>query len=281
MMPFLTMLAVSKYPSIGECVMCTVTGYKEDIGFDVRLDEYGVPALIMAQDLSSKKIKKNVAAFLKIDEQFPVVVLHVHDNGSLITVSKKDIKATEIKSLTEYYGANQRLITAARRLSHMSADKSQDLQNWEHQFRELLRTYLDDNEKGENMEEHPYNLLLNRETMVALPMAPAYLDLIKERHSDLFGVQIWTERRAVTIQSYRVDGNEFVKSVFAQILAPFAKVYSNTELYEDQTRCNVSVLPIAIPKFEIVVRCYTSALATKTMDDIVKSLEAAQFDYLM
>ncbi len=265
-------------PTLGESVMCTVLNYVEGTGFNVTLDEYdGYEALLMLRDLHSKKIKKNVASFLKVGEQLPLTVTNIDDER--VYVSKKDIKEGEIAICKTYFSQTSKLFSLAKRLSHVSSFT--ELQ-WHEQFTILIMDYLDKcSDKGEDMDTHPYAMCIDKSTLNTLPLSPPYMEVLELKHIDLFGIQICTIKKYFNIQSYQIDGNERVKTILLSALALYKndKTYTNQELHDDQTLCNVTLLPIAVPKFELHVQCYLPKYGVTVAQKILSSIAGSGLDY--
>ena len=263
-------------PILGESVMCTVVSYDEGTGFNVSLDEYdSCEALLMLKNLHSKKIKKNVASFLKIGEQLPLTVISIEDDS--VYVSKKDIKEHEIEICKSYFSQTYKLFSLSKRLSYVSSFSESE---WHNQFTIIMMDYIDKcSNKGDDMDTHPYTICVDKSALSTLPLDPAYMILLESKHVELFGIHICTIKKHINLQSYQIDGNEHVKSALMSARAPYyGPKWTNQQLYDDQTLCNVSLLPIAIPKFELHVQCYLEQYGEVVAQNILSKIKHAGLD---
>ena len=108
-----------------------------------------------------------------------------------------------------------------------------------------------------------------------------YLDLIDCHHARLFGISPLVYRCDVTIQSFSIDGMQYVKDILLGILAKYnrqAGPWNKDELYEITDAVNVTILPVAIPRFQINVAAYRSETCSRVLAEIKVLLEEAKFD---
>jgi translation initiation factor 2 alpha subunit (eIF-2alpha) len=137
-----------------------------------------------------------------------------------------------------------------------------------------------DLKKGEDPEIHPYALCLDKSALLTLPLGPDYMSLLESRHVELFGIQICTIKKTFTIQSYRVDGNSFVKEALLRAIAPYkGDKHTNQQLHDNQQLCNVSLLPIAVPKFELHVQSYLPKYGESVAQNIITCIQQGGLDY--
>ena len=265
-------------PHIDEHVMCTVQEFNPDTGFKVTLNEYNdKEGLLTLKELHKKKIKKSIASFLRIGQQLVLCVQEVE--GIYITLSKKCVDEETSKAVTEYYSITEKLFNLSKRLSHMS-EYSED--TWVELFTDLMDEYLEEYDKTDDIAEHPYTLMSDRFRINELNLDARYAKVLTARHADLFGVQPVNKTMEFTVMSYSVDGNTAVKQAMCAVHKPYKteKKWSDTELYEDPERCNVTVLPIALPKFQVHIQCYGPEQAQTVSGKIKAALESSCFDYL-
>jgi len=270
----------TKAPVVNEITMCTIKDYDSSTGiYQVFLNEYGLDnGQLMTKDVSAK-IKRNMV--LELGTVLPLMVLEIETkrDNCIIMLSKKDVSVQAADQYREYYNLNTKLFGLATRLSYMAQYSATE---WHQQFVTLLAEYLDELEsddltRGDNLERHPYNLLANHEDT---ELDDDYVQVIESKHAELFGMQSFNCRNLFAIYLYSINGNEELKKALLAALEPYktAKPYSLAQLCEDETRCNVTLMPVALPVFELHVQShkkdYGLAISQKIMDVIRRDVEA-------
>lgn len=267
--------------------MCTVISFDDSVGFYVRLDEYDLTALLPLKELSSKKIRKSLASFLKIGTQLPLCVMEVDDSS--IVMSKKGFQTSAIPGSKERYGLNVKLFALARRLAFSvvnaavkgkvtEEDIDQDEVNrLESGWVECLRAA---NDPSVDLQDHLYNVVSNRGRLSTAQLPAERIVVLEEHFVALFGIHPITEARNVIIQTFSINGMDEVKSVLTGITAQYEKVHTDEELYTDQSTSNVTILPTAIPTFQVNVTAYQRDQVDQTHQQIQTALKAAKFNLL-
>jgi translation initiation factor 2 alpha subunit (eIF-2alpha) len=283
-------------PTVNEITMCTVTAFNPDTGFDVHLDEYNIEGFMVLKELSSKKIKKSISSFLKIGTQLPLCVLEMSDDRAIM--SKKDVNSENCQDCKDRYDLNLKLFSLARRLSYtlISAQNQNidcsgeiiiDLKaeklledEWTALFRDLL-------DPEQPLDEHIYNMLSNRNKESHTGLDKGRLIIIEHYHAKLFGIKPITIRADITIQVFDINGMNRVKDALLKICDKYRKpdaskdgddIWTNDELYNNQSAVNVDILPSAIPKFHLHITSYFREQAEGVQKEIQSILEQEKFD---
>ena len=290
-----------------EVTMCTVISYNEQTGFNVMLDEYDLEGLVALVDLNSKKIRGPVSSFLKTGEQMPLLVIDPGVDG-IVYLSKKDVKPQKAKICSDRYALSCKLFNVAKRLpEHLEFTET---------FRYLnSRPDPDDDlDLDPNIvEDHPWVLLQNRE-WERLLMTDEQIQAIEDVHSKLFGIKPRSIRFKFTLYSFACEGNAVVRDHLLHILETWSRPatappstasatasaaspsaaspsaasttpstnvpteWSDEELYQDTSRCNVSIQPIAIPTFQAKITAYNLERCHETLDRLKTQLQQTGLD---
>jgi translation initiation factor 2 alpha subunit (eIF-2alpha) len=277
-------------PEMDEVTMCTVISYNEQTGFNVMLDEYDLEGLVALVDLNSKKIRGPVSSFLKTGEQMPLLVIDPGVDG-IVYLSKKDVKPQKAKICSDRYALSCKLFNVAKRLpEHL-------------EFTETFR-YLnsrpdpdDDLDLDPNIvEDHPWVLLQNRE-WERLSMTDEQIQAIEDMHSKIFGIKPRSIRFKFTLYSFACEGNAVVRDHLLHILETWSRPiaasdnttnatnatnapteWSDEELYQDTSRCNLSIQPIAIPTFQAKITAYNLERCHEALETLKTQLQQTGLD---
>lgn len=279
-------------PSVGDVLTFTVHE-ANDIGFKVTLDAYdNSEGFLPFSELSSKKIKKNPAAFLKAGSKHCGLVT---DNSDVITyISLKDVTKEQQELETQRHCNNGRLFALCQRLSRLPGHNFTESQ-WHHQFRRALDKYLnksnetvaegcDEDEAEDEAEDetpmHPIDIISSRQNIMNNKyLPPDYHAIIANHHATLFGIKPATLTMIVTILTFDMNGNDRVKSVLSKIMSDVG-TFTDTQLYQDQSKYNLSINPVALPDFQIVITAYLESVCQNAADLITHHLHDAKFDIM-
>jgi translation initiation factor 2 alpha subunit (eIF-2alpha) len=250
--------------------MGKILNYSNDIGCEVQLLEYDVVALLPISDFSSKKIKKPLGSFFKIDEEVPVMISNMSDD--FITVSAKDVSELDSVKCIEEYASRARLLKMSKRLAYLSGGTLTE-KEWTVFFREKLDSQAD---------IFNYDVITNKEKFSKIPSSP-YIDVIAANYIELFGIQTVTSTADITIQSFAMEGDTLVKSALAKTLKKFqpmekGKKYTKEELYNDTTLFNIDLM-IVLPVFSVSVTACDRDVCDTTLERFCKAVEAHKFDH--
>lgn len=260
---------------VGELTMCTVVSFDPDTDiYTVTLDEYGdITGQLMAKDVAAK-VKHGIAS-LQNGTKLPLSITEIEQrrDQTIIMLSKKDVAKADCERYKEYYSLTLRLFNLVRRLGHMGELTET---SWHEQFAGLLSHYLnelveDELEPGERLERHPYNLLAGHEDT---ELDEEYIALIERKHIELFGLQAQNQRVRFVALLYTIYGHEELKNILLAAIAPYkaAEFYSALQLSENTDLCNVTLLPSALPTFELHVQSYTKEHAAEVTERIVSEI---------
>jgi translation initiation factor 2 alpha subunit (eIF-2alpha) len=285
-------------PDIDEVTMCTVLSYNDGVGFDIHLDEYDMNGFLANKELSTKnRIRKSIASFLKVGTQLPLQIVTIEHDRAI--VSKKTVNNDNIKECKQRFGLNQKIFALARRLAFtvISAQSKADgkepcdpdlgtvagvEKKWLEQFRPLLST-------EEELEDHLYYVLSDRDKISGLNMKPEQIAIIEHHHAKLFGIKPITITSEFTIQVFDIEGMKKVQDVLLSILGTYRKPdadkdgtdsWTDEELYAREDVANVNIIPSAIPTFQLQVTAYQRQHAKTVNAEIKVMLERAHFDVL-
>lgn len=257
-------------PEVDEVTMCTVTQYNDQVGFEVNLDEYDLTGFVVLIELHSKKIRGPISSFLKVGDQLPLMVLDSGTEGQ-VYLSKKDVKPAQIAECKERFILNNRLFHLIQRLPDSQ---------------ELAETIQDMNSPHSTEEDHLWTLLQNREWDKLDGLTESQLQLFKEQHFKLFGSKPQSIRAKFTIHSFAVNGNEIVRDHLIKIRDMYRpnkegkEEWTNDELYEDTSRCNLVIQPIAIPTFQMKATAYEKDRCAAVLEEVRGKLRNCDFDYI-
>lgn len=258
-------------PTVNEITMCTIVACNPETGFDVHLDEYNLNGFLILKELSTKNIRKSISSFLRVGTQLPLSVIEV-DNLNIV-MSKKDVKGNSEKLCRERFQLNEKLFSLAKRLSHITDHVEE---TWANVFRSVLDPDI-------LLDDHPYTLLSSRSSSGDDLLPLEYMRLITENNSKLFGITPIIMRRDFTVQTLRVDGMEYVKSVLIRIRDHYmveGRNWTNIELHNDPNAVNVIILPLAIPVFQLQIIAYHQERCDAVFTEIATMLKAESFDFL-
>jgi translation initiation factor 2 alpha subunit (eIF-2alpha) len=260
-----------------EIVMCTVTNFDPNTGFTVTLNEYNDKiGLLPLKELHKKRIRKNIASFLKLNKEYPLMVI----DADSITLSKKSLRDSDVNDMQVYYHLTHQLFKLTKRLYYFK--KSIPEQEWYQTFQNIMTEYMVDNYKTDDLVNHPYNIISSHTRLHAnsLEIPERQLAVLYDNHVKLFGLQVVTNNKIVEIYSYRIDGNEYIKNQLLDLTKDYATIYTPTELYNDKSLVNLSIIPVAVPRFKIVIQSYLRETADTMMSDLLKSINESGFDYV-
>lgn len=231
----------NKYPNKDEVTICTVREFVPNAGFRVHLDEYDLDGLIPLAELHTKKIRVPLPNFLKTGSQIPLVVHETSDTGT-VYLSKKEVRKSMATEAKQRFILNTRLFGLSKKLP---GDKTV----WDMTLRLINRPDLD------LEDEHPWVAISNRE-FDDLDLDPEQIQILKDNHTKLFGIKPQALRAKFTVYSFAIDGNQKVKDTLIRVRDDLSGCWSNQELYDDTSRCNLSILPVGIPTFQVKIVAY-------------------------
>ena len=266
-------------PNVQEIVMCTVGSFDPITGFTVTLDEYDdIVGLLTLKELNKKRIKKNLASFLKKGQRLPLIVYRDGDDDGVITLSKKAVTDDQYKGFMEYYLFTDKLYTLSMKLEHLSSIPKEE---WLQQFQDLVEVFLTSCEKGESLESHPYVICSKKCTVSQLELPEKYMTVLNSRHVNLFGIQVSNKINSFVVNTFAIEGTELVKTKLMAIIQAFQQEqkWTDQQLYDDNTRHNVTLVPIALPRFELHVSAYLFSEAQDISRTITSQIASAGFDY--
>lgn len=278
----------SKHPEVHEVTMCTVVSFDDSTGFYVQLDEYdNQKALLPLKELSNKKIRKSITSFLKIGTQLPLCVIEVDDDG--IVVSKKGLRASAISSCKERYSLNVKLFALGRRIAFAVLNAAVDgkVEEEDIDVKEIGRLEGDwvgclqaVNSPAVELPDHPFTMISDRSRLSTVPIPADKISVLEDHFVTLFGIHPITETHNVTIQTFSIEGMDEVKRVLTGITKQYDKVHTDEELYSDPHAANVTILPTAIPVFQVNVTAYQREQVERTYQQVQDTLKAAGFNLL-
>jgi translation initiation factor 2 alpha subunit (eIF-2alpha) len=256
----------SSRPDVGDITMCTVTQYITDSGFNVRLEEYDLDGFLVLAELHNKKIKVPFSSFLKVGTQLPLAV--ISDEGSQLYLSKKDVKPEQATECNTRFILNNKLFQLCRVLPDPGSD-----QNWADLFRSV-------NTAGCSEDEHPMTLIQNRdfEQLQRSGLLFPCIELISESHAKLFGIKPKSVKLEPSLYSFSIDGNSHVTAVLIGIRDRYGDSWTDKELYDDNSKCNVSIMPIGLPKFHIKISAYLDDKCKEVMEEVKGLLQSSGLD---
>jgi translation initiation factor 2 alpha subunit (eIF-2alpha) len=268
-----TVYPVSR-PTVDEVTMCTVTEFNENAGLRVSVDEYGLDGFLMLSELHNKKIRGPISNFLKVGTQLPLSVVDQGKGDGAVFLSKKDVKEQQVKECKTRYQLNNKLVALAKRLPG-------DTEQWLSTFREI-------NSPDHLEEEHPWTLIQHRD-LDELGLSEEQCQIIMANHAKLFGIKPQCLRAQFTVYSFAIDGNQRVKDALIGILNRWnrppngadetEKVWTAEDLYEDNTRCNLTMLPIGLPTFQLKVSAYNHERCHEVYSAIKQEITEAGLDH--
>lgn len=271
-----TMYPASR-PTVDEVTMCTVTEFNEHTGFSVTVDEYDLDGFLMLTDLHSKKIRGPISNFLKVGTQLPLSVVDSGKGDGAVFLSKKDVKEQQVKECKIRYLLNNKLVALAKRLPG-------DTEHWLSTFRAI-------NSPDHLEEEHPWTLIQQRD-LDELGLSEEQCQTIMANHAKLFGIKPQCLRAQFTVYSFAVDGNQRVKDALIGIVARWNRpsdavnvnvdvdaIWTAEDLYEDNTRCNLTILPIGLPTFQLKVTAYNRERCHEAYSAIKQEIIKAGLDH--
>jgi len=266
------MTTYTSRPAVDEITMCTVTEFNEDSGFRVRVDEYGLDGFLMLSELHNKKIRGPISNFLKVGTQLPLTVVDPGSDDGAVFLSKKDVKEQQCKECKTRYLLNNKLIILAKRLPG-------DTEQWLSTFREINSPDLQE-------EDHPWTLIQHRD-LDELELSEEQRHSIISNHAKLFGVKPQCLRAQFIVYSFAIDGNQRVKDILLGILTRWNRpsndstetTWTDEQLYGDNTRCNLTILPIGLPTFQLKVTAYNRERCHEVYSVIKQEITEAGFDH--
>lgn len=257
-------------PSTGDVLTFTVHE-PSDIGFRVTLDAYsGTEGFLPFSELSSKKIKKNPASFLRPSHKHAGVVT---DSCEAMTyISLKSVSKAQQEQETKQHANNERLFALCQRLAHLSSIA-------EHRWRDCFQYALDLYRK-DGYTLHPFEAIVSRQVSdddVFLPSE--LLDTIVSHHATLFGMKPASLVILVTILTFDMNGNDRVKSVLSSMMSG-RETRSDAQLYQSPEKYNLTINPVALPDFQIVISAYLENACQSAADYLIDRLRMAKFDIM-
>jgi len=270
----MTIMYPASRPTVDEVTMCTVTEFSENTGLSVSVDEYDLAGFLMLTDLHSKKIRGPISNFLKVGTQLPLSVVDPGKGDGAVFLSKKDVKEQQVKECKIRYLLNNKLFALAKRLPG-------DPEHWLSTFREINSPDLQE-------EEHPWTLIQRRD-LDGLGLSDEQCQIIVANHAKLFGIKPQCLRAQFTVYSFAVNGNQRVKDALINILNHWNRppngvdetenVWTAEDLYEDNTRCNLTILPIGLPTFQLKVTAYNHERCHEVYSAIKQEISRAGLDH--
>lgn len=262
-------------PTVDEVTMCTVTEFSENTGFSVTVDEYDLDGFLMLSELHTKKIRGPISNFLKVGTQLPLSVVDPGKGDGAVFLSKKDVNEQQVKECKIRYLLNNKLFALAKRLPG-------DTEHWLSTFREINSPDLQE-------EEHPWTLIQQRD-WDGLRLSDEQCQTIITNHAKLFGIKPQCLRAQFTVYSFAIDGNQRVKDALIGIVARWNRplnaadadadaVWTAEDLYEDNTRCNLTILPIGLPTFQLKVTAYNRERCHEVYSAIKQEIIKAGLDH--
>jgi len=259
-----------KLPNVGDIVMFT-TRYTNDKAYYVTLDEYqDREAFLSFSELSKKRIRKNPSSFLKKESKNCAIVSDVGDN--IISLSLISVSKDQKKQHSELYGLNSKLFGLCRRLAH--------IQFQEKEWYDVLRNAME--KSLELGYDHPYATISDRSTLKNIENLPAcYVDCILENHAKMFGMKPFSIKKRIMLITFQPDGNQVAKDEICRIsheLKSEEDNYTDEQLYQDQSKINICVNPVALPVCEFSITAYQDALCKQVSDELMLKLKQSKFD---
>lgn len=255
----------NKIPIVNDVVMCTISHYDGN-GYVVTLDEYAeIEGFVQLRELSNKRIRKNIASFLKKDNKHPMVVTSI---DGYVSLSLKDLSDEEKNTCICNYDLTTKLYSMCTRLSHFDSTISSD--EWRNLFKKLL---------SEAFQIHPYEIIRDRILICDMELPERYLLVLGDNHVKLFGIKPVTVTLKVMIQCLRLDGNNYVKDILMKINSDH-EFFSDKELHENQERCNVSIKLTGLPNLTVTVSAYQKNICNMEILRINDILDGAKFDII-
>lgn len=258
-------------PAVDEVTMCTVTNFDEQSGFSVHLEEYDLDGLLVLRELHNKKIRVPLASFLKVNTRLPLMVVDSGYGDGKVYLSKKIVKSDQIKACILNYQLNNRLFNLVERLPDG---------NWD--WKEIFQTL---NSPGLDQAEHPWTLLNDREwgDQGLENLTEEQVTILQTYHAKLFGMKPQSVRAKFTIYTFAVEGNNLVRDLLISVENKWnrpvtdvddTRIWTQEELYNKEDRCNISILPMAIPAFQLKVTAYNLQRCYEVISNIKATLES-------
>jgi translation initiation factor 2 alpha subunit (eIF-2alpha) len=266
----------NELPNVRDIVMCTVTEYT-DAGFKVILDAYAdAEGFIPLCELSSKRIKKNPATFLKIQDKHPVLVLDIVGKGSnIVELSLKDVQPDERELCQKNFSNSVKIYNMCQRLEHLTKTPENI---WHDAFKNSMSN------AGCMADPHLLDVI-HSEQMInegKSGLSKDLDDLLVKYHVQLFGFTTATLQKTLLIQSFRSDGSNYVKDILCSICPSDQKEdWVTEELNQDLDRYNLSIKLIGLPKILVTVTSCKIEKAEQVMNVVLKQLQAAKFNIFM
>uniref|UniRef100_A0A6C0J769 S1 motif domain-containing protein n=1 Tax=viral metagenome TaxID=1070528 RepID=A0A6C0J769_9ZZZZ len=264
---------------ITDDVVMFTAGSVDEYGYSILLDEYGnKEAFLPFTMLSTRKIKKNPASFLKPQSKHCGVVNEISDSN--IIVSLKDISKSQKKNHSKLYNLNNKLFSLCRRLSHFKYTE----ENWHNVFKISLENYQ---QRLDELDDtvHPYNIIINRimieETKNLLPSD--YMNVLYNNHSILFGIKPYVANATIMLITFSSTGNEVIKNEISRVQRDInsnERLYTDQELYDQQDRFNINIVPIALPNVTVTVTAYKADYCLSIQSKLLRLLKDGVCDII-
>lgn len=274
-----------------------------DVGYNVELCAYKSQyfGFLPFSELSLKKIKKNPASFLKEGSRHCGVVTDA--DGYIVHLSIKHVTPEQKAEEEKMYADTEHLFSICQRLSYLEESKNADLTEdaWFNVFAKALSQYrtgnsYDEDDSDEDTDEdadddtpddtvedaatHPLNILSRRDMVNRSGVLPKqYMRIIRNNHAALFGFKPVVCTVIVTIVTFDMNGTELVKTVLNRIMEHHGgSGGSDKELYDDQTKYNLHINPVALPEFHLEISAYLKDVCQRVADSAIAELNAVKFD---
>lgn len=266
-------------PVTNEIVMATVKSYDEKLGFTMTLDEYAChEGLLPLCNLSRKGTWKQIKS-LGIGTKHVVIVSSVDTARETVDLSLMDLSPTEAEEFTKYYSITIHFNNSLKRLAHLSGKSVEDL------YRNIVwnnytKNYLEP-------EDHIGTRLSLRDNIAGLELDDEYRELLTKYHMQVFGAHTVKSVQKIKLVSFDPYGSRKVAEAFKAARDEFEtdKVYTNEEMYLDQTLYCTEFRPTAPPIYEIVVTsCYLDRareIAVKIANYVADKIRANGFAVLV
>jgi translation initiation factor 2 alpha subunit (eIF-2alpha) len=229
-------------PKINELVMITIKKFDKNVGFYVKMNEYSdKEALLNISQIVSGRTRKKVTSLIPLNSKQVAVVMDVTEDGK-VDVSIKNVHKKDIVLFEKYYNCAKRLHSSIKQLSYLS---------------KIDMNELYDNVVWNNFEKD-YRLPNDEQPIHILHYFPGKLTLTEEyrlplvtHHLKVFGPVIYTIKKHFILVSYDQTGMDTVINKLKTFIPE--KKYSKKELSDDDKKYNITLLPIAMPKYEITI----------------------------
>jgi translation initiation factor 2 alpha subunit (eIF-2alpha) len=221
-------------------------------------------AMLPFTELKNKKFKKNPASYLKQATDYCCIVEDI--GKGYVYLSYKGVEKSDAKIYLRNYQYSKKLYSLCKKLAHHGDFTEED---WVRQVRHLLTNDL---EKSED-KLHTYQILSDRSLDNILQLPAGYYDIIQRNHGKLFGIKPIILEKNLVVISFHFSGNEIIKNVMKQFNDNMKTSYTDEELYQNRDLYNIKILPLALPKWQIVVTSYLKEKCQEVISHIAQTIQ--------